>query len=125
MGDATSDDRFARDPYFDGVTCCSLLAVPVAVSTIQMCPGRSLADACTAGGTANMLAAIAAQETGHIWGTVRDTLSLPELLEICVGDTLDADRGRSAFPKTKAERQASRDPRKSVEERYNSMEKYQ
>ena len=29
MSDATSDDRFARDPYFAGVTCCSLLAVPV------------------------------------------------------------------------------------------------
>jgi signal transduction histidine kinase len=29
VSDAASDDRFARDPYFDGVTCCSLLAVPV------------------------------------------------------------------------------------------------
>ncbi len=29
VSDATSDDRFARDPYFEGVTCCSLLAVPV------------------------------------------------------------------------------------------------
>jgi signal transduction histidine kinase len=28
-GDAASDDRFARDPYFAGVTCCSLLAVPI------------------------------------------------------------------------------------------------
>jgi signal transduction histidine kinase len=27
--DVTSDDRFARDPYFAEVTCCSLLAVPV------------------------------------------------------------------------------------------------
>ncbi|UWP80196.1 AAA family ATPase [Dactylosporangium fulvum] len=27
--DATRDDRFARDPYFTGVTCCSLLAVPI------------------------------------------------------------------------------------------------
>ena len=51
----------------------------------------------------DMLAAIAAQETGHIWGTLRDKLSLPELLEICVGDTLDADKGRSAFPRTKAD----------------------
>jgi hypothetical protein len=51
----------------------------------------------------DMLAAIAAQETGHIWGTLRDQLSLPELLEICVGDTLDADKGRSAFPRTKAD----------------------
>ncbi|MFD0580190.1 AAA family ATPase [Dactylosporangium darangshiense] len=29
VGDATSDDRFARDPYFTDITCCSLLAVPV------------------------------------------------------------------------------------------------
>ena len=51
----------------------------------------------------DMLAAIAAQETGPIWGRLRDTLSLDALLEICVGDTLDADKGRSAFPKTKAD----------------------
>jgi signal transduction histidine kinase len=29
VGDATRDDRFARDPYFDGVASCSLLAVPI------------------------------------------------------------------------------------------------
>ncbi|MEU7876161.1 AAA family ATPase [Dactylosporangium sp. NPDC049140] len=29
VGDATHDDRFARDPYFTDLTCCSLLAVPV------------------------------------------------------------------------------------------------
>ncbi|MET7401375.1 AAA family ATPase [Dactylosporangium sp. NPDC005572] len=29
VADATRDDRFARDPYFTGLTCCSLLAVPV------------------------------------------------------------------------------------------------
>jgi diguanylate cyclase (GGDEF)-like protein len=28
-GDATRDDRFARDPYFVDVACCSLLAVPI------------------------------------------------------------------------------------------------
>ncbi len=28
-GDATADDRFARDPYFAGADCCSLLAVPI------------------------------------------------------------------------------------------------
>ena len=27
--DATRDDRFARDPYFDGMECCSLMVVPV------------------------------------------------------------------------------------------------
>jgi signal transduction histidine kinase len=29
VNDAIRDDRFARDPYFAGMTCCSLLAVPV------------------------------------------------------------------------------------------------
>ena len=29
VGDATRDDRFARDPYFAGVRVCSILAVPV------------------------------------------------------------------------------------------------
>ncbi len=29
VDDATQDDRFARDPYFDGVGRCSLLAMPV------------------------------------------------------------------------------------------------
>jgi predicted ATPase/signal transduction histidine kinase len=29
VGDATRDDRFARDPYFTDITCCSLLAVPI------------------------------------------------------------------------------------------------
>jgi predicted ATPase/signal transduction histidine kinase len=29
VGDATHDDRFARDPYFADITCCSLLAVPI------------------------------------------------------------------------------------------------
>ena len=29
VSDAVTDDRFARDPYFDGVGCCSLLAAPI------------------------------------------------------------------------------------------------
>ena len=29
MTDATTDDRFARDPYFADVDRCSLLAVPI------------------------------------------------------------------------------------------------
>jgi len=29
MRDATRDDRFARDPHLTGLTCCSLLAVPI------------------------------------------------------------------------------------------------
>ena len=49
----------------------------------------------------DLIAAIAAQETGHIWGPLHNTLPLDTLLEICVGDTLDADKGRRAFPKTK------------------------
>src|SRR5882672_10600843 len=51
----------------------------------------------------DLVTAVAAQETGHIWGTLRNKLDLDKLLEICVGDTLDADKGRSAFPKTKAD----------------------
>ena len=29
VADATDDDRFARDPYFADLDCCSLLAVPI------------------------------------------------------------------------------------------------
>jgi signal transduction histidine kinase len=29
VGDATRDDRFARDPYFTDADCCALLAVPI------------------------------------------------------------------------------------------------
>ena len=29
MADATRDDRFARDPYFADLDCCSLLALPI------------------------------------------------------------------------------------------------
>ncbi|HEY7186087.1 MAG TPA: hypothetical protein VH436_06035 [Vicinamibacterales bacterium] len=49
----------------------------------------------------DLLTAIAAQETGHIWGSLHSTLDVDTLLEICVGDTLDADKGRKAFPKTR------------------------
>jgi hypothetical protein len=51
----------------------------------------------------DLLAAIAAQETGEIWIPRRKTLALDTLLEICVGDVIDADGGRGAFPKTKAD----------------------
>jgi hypothetical protein len=50
----------------------------------------------------DMITAIAAQETGSIWGPLHDKLSLQGLLEICVGDTLDQDKGRIAFPKNKS-----------------------
>jgi hypothetical protein len=49
----------------------------------------------------DLITAIAAQETGHIWGPLHSTLDVDTLLEICVGDTLDADKGRKAFPKTR------------------------
>ena len=57
--------------------------------------------------TLDMLAALACQETGHIWSTLRKTdLSVARILELCVGDTIDANSsggGRRAFPKNKNE----------------------
>ncbi len=50
----------------------------------------------------DLLVAIAAQETGEIWAPLRNKLGVPDLLSICVGDTLDADKGRVAFPRTRA-----------------------
>src|SRR5215469_5652549 len=51
----------------------------------------------------DMLTALACQETGEIWPILRKKpdLNLDQILELCVGDTID--RGRRAFPKTKAE----------------------
>jgi hypothetical protein len=51
--------------------------------------------------TVDLLVAIAAQETGEIWAPLRKKLGVDALLEICVGDVLDADAGRSAFPRTR------------------------
>ena len=52
----------------------------------------------------DMVAAIACQETGPIWSALRRKgMERGKVLALCVGDTLDADRGRRAFPKTKAE----------------------
>lgn len=51
----------------------------------------------------DLLAAMALQETGEIWAPLRKTLDLDTLLEICVGDVIDADGGRRAFPKTRAD----------------------
>ena len=54
--------------------------------------------------TLDFLTALACQETGEIWPILRKKeLSVARILELCVGDTLDSDRGRRAFPKTKAE----------------------
>ena len=54
--------------------------------------------------TLDFLAALACQETGEIWPRLRrQGLSVDRVLALCVGDTLDADKGRSAFPRTKSE----------------------
>lgn len=58
--------------------------------------------------TVDFMAAIACQETGEVWPVLRNKgLPVPEILELCVGDTLDvnkldAKKGRQAFPKDKA-----------------------
>ena len=53
VADAVSDDRFARDPYFAGAGCCSLLAVPVlsrgALRAVLLLENRLLGGAFTAG----------------------------------------------------------------------------
>jgi signal transduction histidine kinase len=53
VADAVRDDRFARDPYFAGITCCSLLAVPIlsrgALRAVLLLENRLLAGAFTAG----------------------------------------------------------------------------
>lgn len=54
--------------------------------------------------TVDFIAALACQETGEVWPLLRRAgLPLDQVLALCVGDTLDSDRGRSAFPKTKAD----------------------
>src|ERR1051326_5887433 len=56
----------------------------------------------------DMLTAIAYQETGYIWSVLVDKqLSLQKILELCVGDTIDAPN-RSEFPKNKAQLVAAR-----------------
>jgi hypothetical protein len=51
----------------------------------------------------DMLTAIACQETGSLWGQMRHEpgLTPTQIAALCCGDTLDADKGRSAFPRTK------------------------
>jgi hypothetical protein len=52
----------------------------------------------------DMIVAIACQETGHVWSVLRKkNFTREQILALCVGDTLDADKGRKAFPKTKAD----------------------
>jgi hypothetical protein len=54
-----------------------------------------------------MITAFACQETGEIWPALRrQGLPTSRILELCVGDTIDASPtggGRRAFPKNKAE----------------------
>ena len=52
----------------------------------------------------DMLTALACQETGEIWPILRKdpNLNKEQIVALCVGDTLDADKGRKAFPKNKA-----------------------
>lgn len=53
--------------------------------------------------TVDMMVAIACQETGEIWPILRKKgLPTARIIELCVGDTLDSNKGRSAFPKNKA-----------------------
>lgn len=52
----------------------------------------------------DLVTAIAMQETSYIWmGLLDKGMGAADVLRLCVGDTLDADKGRSAFPKTKAD----------------------
>jgi hypothetical protein len=54
--------------------------------------------------SADMMVAIACQETGEIWPVLRKQgLPTARIVSLCVGDTIDASKGRSAFPRTKAE----------------------
>lgn len=58
--------------------------------------------------TVDLMTALACQETGEVWPTLRKTdLGVDRILELCVGDTIDFNpttgKGRHAFPKNKAE----------------------
>jgi hypothetical protein len=54
--------------------------------------------------SADMMVAIACQETGEIWPVLRKQgLPTARIVELCVGDTIDGSKGRGAFPRTKAE----------------------
>jgi hypothetical protein len=51
----------------------------------------------------DLLCAIAMQETGYIWGRLYNAMTVDQVLELCVGDTLDEEQGRCAFPLDKAD----------------------
>lgn len=53
--------------------------------------------------TLDFLTALACQETGEVWPILRkQPLSVDQILALCVGDTLDSDKGRKAFPINRA-----------------------
>lgn len=52
----------------------------------------------------DLMVALACQETGDVWPILRKKpFSIPQIVALCVGDTLDSDKGRKAFPRTKAD----------------------
>lgn len=56
--------------------------------------------------TLDLIVAIACQETGFLWGSLRKkNLSTEKILALCVGDTIDGngDKGRKPFPRNKAD----------------------
>lgn len=54
--------------------------------------------------SADLLTAIACQETGYIWDPLRKkNMSTDQVLALCVGDTIDSSGGRKAFPQTKSD----------------------
>src|SRR5262249_27557455 len=52
----------------------------------------------------DFLTALALQESYEVWGRAYQTKTVPEVLELCVGDILDASGGRNpkAFPQSRA-----------------------
>lgn len=59
--------------------------------------------------SADMITAIAMQETGYIWIRTYDKLPLADVLRLCTSDIIDNTGGRDAFPKNR--RELEEDPR--------------
>lgn len=58
----------------------------------------------------DMFTALACQETGDVWPELRRAgLPVERVLALCVGDTLDADGGRSVFPRSREDLERSAD----------------
>jgi hypothetical protein len=54
--------------------------------------------------TLDFITAVACQETGDVWPVLcRQGLPEAQILALCVGDTLDASKGRKAFPRDKGD----------------------